>query len=194
MENRQYNLHSANRDTIQVPVQLQIGNTDFMSTVLNQNNDSQPDSASDSNASQSDLDCSGLLNLSNDEENCHSSGKIFSKVEETGNHMQASTSSADFNPQLMINQQILDQLQTIGRRLDKLEQKPVKKSSDPTKIKNKTKAKQTSVLKDHTPLLSNASGTVKNTGLMDQTIPNLDSLRQDMQIQQQVQQWLATLA
>ena len=36
MENRQYNLRSANRDTVSVPLQLQIGNTDIMSTVLNQ--------------------------------------------------------------------------------------------------------------------------------------------------------------
>ena len=63
MENRQYNLRSANRDIIQVPVQLQIENTDFMSTVLNQNNDSYSDSASDSNDSQSELDCFGLLDL-----------------------------------------------------------------------------------------------------------------------------------
>ena len=60
MENRHYNLRSANRDTIQVPVQLQIGNTDFMSTVLNQNNNPNSDSASESNDSQSDLDCSGF--------------------------------------------------------------------------------------------------------------------------------------
>ena len=115
-----------------------------MSTVVNQNNDSQSDSASDSNDSQSELHCSGMLNLSNDEGNHNSSSKNSSKIDEMGNHMQASTSNADFNPQLMINQQILDQLQNIGRRLDKLEQKPVKKSSDPKKIKNKTKCKQTS--------------------------------------------------
>ena len=193
-ENRQYNLRSANRDTVSVPVQLQIGNTDFMSTVLNQNNDSHSDSVSDSNDSQSDLDCSGLLNLSNDEGKSKSSGKDSIKTDEVGNHMQASTSSADFSPQLMINQQILDQLQTIGRRLDKLEQKPVKKSSDPKKIKNKTKTKQTLTSKEHTTLLSSASDVAKNTNLMDQSIPNLASLRQDIQIQQQVQQRLATLA
>ena len=43
-------------------------------------------------------------------------------------------------------------------------------------------------------MLSNGSGVVKNTDLMDQSIPNLASLRQDIQIQQQVQQCLATLA
>ena len=142
----------------------------------------------------SDLDCSGLLNLSNDEGKSKSSGKDSIKTDEVGNHMQASTSSADFSPQLMINQQILDQLQTIGRRLDKLEQKPVKKSSDPKNIKNKTKTKQTSTSKEHTTSLSSASDVAKNTNLMDQSIPNLASLRQDMQIQQQVQQRLATLA
>ena len=42
--------------------------------------------------------------------------------------MHAATSSADFNAQSMINQQILDQFQNIGHRLDKLEQKPAKKS------------------------------------------------------------------
>ena len=106
MENRQYNLRSANRDTIQVPVQLQIDNTDFMSTVLNQNNDSHSDSISDSNDSQSDLNCSGLLNLSNDEGTSKLSGENSTKSDEIGNQMQASTKSADFNPQLLINQQI----------------------------------------------------------------------------------------
>ena len=43
-------------------------------------------------------------------------------------------------------------------------------------------------------MLSNASAVVKNTDSMDQSIPNLASLRQAMQIQQQVQQRLATLA
>ena len=151
MENRQYYLRSASCDTIQVPVQLQVRNTDFMSTVWNQNNDSHSDSISDSNDSQSDLNWSGLLNLSNDEGNSKLSGENSTKSDETGNHMQASRSSADFNPQLLINQQILDQLQTIGRRFDKLEQKPVKKSSDPKKVKNKIKSKQTLVLKEHTP-------------------------------------------
>ena len=113
-ENRQYNLRSANCDTVSVPVQLQIGNTDFLSTVLNQKNDSHSDSISDSNGSQSDLDFSGLLNLFNDEGKSKSSAKDSLKTDEIGNHMRA----------------ILDQLQNIGRRLDKLEQKPVKKSSD----------------------------------------------------------------
>ena len=60
----------------------------------------------------------------------------------------------------------------------------VKKTSEPKKIKNKTKSKQTLVSKEHTPMLSNASGVAKNTDLMDQSVPNLASLRQDIQIQQ----------
>ena len=43
-------------------------------------------------------------------------------------------------------------------------------------------------------MLSNVSGGLQNTDLVDQSVPNLASLRQDMQIQQQVQQRLATLA
>ena len=43
-------------------------------------------------------------------------------------------------------------------------------------------------------MLSNATGVAKNTDSMNQSIPNLASLRQDIQIQQQVQQCLATLA
>ena len=86
------------------------------------NNNSDSDSHSDSNESQSDLDCSGLLNLSTDEGNSKSSVKNLSKTDTVGHHMQASTSSADSNAQVMINQQILDPLQNIGYRLDKLEQ------------------------------------------------------------------------
>ena len=113
MENRQYNLRSANRDTIQVPVQLQVGNTEFMSTVMNQNNDSHSDSISDSNDSHTDLDCSGLLNLSNDENYSKLTGGNSTKTDQTGNQMQASTSSVNSNPQLLINQQILDQLKLL---------------------------------------------------------------------------------
>ena len=90
--------------------------------------------------------------MSSDEGNSKSSIKSLSKIDTVADHVQASTSSADSNAQVMINQQILDQLQNIDCRLDKLEQKPVKKSSDSKKIKNK--AKKSLVMKEHTPMLS----------------------------------------
>ena len=193
--NRQYNLRSANCDTIQVPVGLQVGDTEFISRVFDKNNHSQNGSNSDSNDSQSDLDCLELLDLSNDDENSKSSNNDLTKNSDTGSHMQASSSSADFSAQSMINQQILDQLQNIGHRLDRLDRKPVKKSSDLKKIESKSKPKQNTDMKERTSMLSSASGVSKNTvGLSDQSVPNLACLRQDMQIHQQVQQRLATLA
>ena len=159
--NRQYNLRSANCDTIQVPVRLQVGDTEFISRVFDKNNHSQNGSNSDSNDSQSDLDCLELLDLSNDDENSKSSSNDLTKNNYTGSHMQASSSSADFSAQSMINQQILDQLQNIGHRLDRLDRKPVKKSSDLKKIESKSKPKQNTDMKEHTSMLSSASGVSK---------------------------------
>ena len=66
------------------------------------------------------------------------------KNTEVGSHVQATISNADFSAQSTINQQIPDQLQSIARRLDKLEQNPVRKSSDLKKIKNKSKTNHSS--------------------------------------------------
>ena len=130
MENRQYNLRSANRDTTQVPVQLQLDDIEFMSRVFDKNKSSVNDLDCDSNDPQSDLDCSGLLNLSNDDENSKLCGNDLGKATESGSHMQASTSSGDFSAQSVIDQQILEQLQNIGRKFEQ-------NTSDSKKIKKK---------------------------------------------------------
>ena len=109
--------------------------------------------------------------------------------------MQASTINADFSAHSAINQQIFDQFQSIGRRLDILEKNLVKKSLDLKKIIiNKSKTKQNVAVIEHTSMLQNASVTSKITfGSVEQSVPNLACLRQDMQIQQ-VQQRITKLA
>ena len=165
-----------------------------MSTVFEKkNNSTQNDSDCDSNVSQSDLDCSGLLNLSNQDITSKLSGNDSAKNTEVGSPVQASTSNADLSVQSAINQQILDQLQSIGRRLDQLEQNSVKKSLDLKKIKkNKPKTNQDTVINEHTEMLVVPQKIT--SGSVDQSVPSLASLRQDMQIQQQVQQRLAEFA
>ena len=69
---------------------------------------------------------------------------------------QANTpSSDDCNAQILINQEIMGQLHRVSQRLDKLEDgSKDKKTSDPTKIKNKVHIKHTASpkLKKNNPL------------------------------------------
>ena len=86
--------------------------------------------------------------------------------------MQASISNP--STQSVINQQILDQLQSIGYRVDKLEQNQVRKSSDLKKIKNNYKTKQDIAVNEHNSLLQNAGVTSKIISRpVKQLVPNL---------------------
>ena len=85
----------------------------------------------------------------------------------------------------MINMQILQQLQSLGKRLDTMEEKTCKKTSDQTKVKNKTVKKK--VKNSETPV------TVASENKHLATVPDLNTLRQDALIQLKVEERLKQL-
>ena len=104
---------------------------------------------SDSDTSASDLNCSDLMQNSFDSmtnvKSC-SNGPSTSKSEN-----DSSVKDSDSDVQAAINAQILDQLNRIGKRLDKIENKDCKKTLDKTKIKSaKNKDKKLLKMSDST--------------------------------------------
>ena len=131
-----YNLRSAKNNTIELPVEIQLtGDKTFIETVLKNNSivSDIENSMSDSDISGSDLDCSGLINDSDEV-----SGTVIAN--NLAGSSQTATSSnfdnSDSNMQQLINARILDQLDKIGQRLDRIENKECKKTADKTKVKN----------------------------------------------------------
>ena len=135
-ESTSYNLRSNKTDPIQVPIQLQLNNdTDFLSQLLQTNNQAQQLTAGESDSSdESHLNCSGIIKNSDGEKTGEQETVTFDNADETAPDNAA--------VQQMINSQILSQLQTISHRLDKIEQTHTKKTNDPKKVKfSKKKSK-----------------------------------------------------
>ena len=140
--NRQYNLCSQRSGTFQVPVQIEtVENHEFLTNLLKscEKAENLPDSGE---SEISDLDCSGLLNVS------HGSDVVVNKdldpEEEqkscVGKQLAMTSCSASGNAQELINREILQQLQTIDKRLDNLE--TCKKPLDQNKIKGTNKVQK----------------------------------------------------
>ena len=95
---------------------------------------------SDSDTSASDLNCSDLMENSFE---TSAGGKQLSNAGGSTSKSDNDTyvKKSDPDVQAVINAQILDQLDRIGKRLDNIENKNCKKTADKTKIK-KTKVKE----------------------------------------------------
>ena len=115
----------------------------------------------------------------------------------------STSGTSDQTAQTLVNQKILEQLTTIGKRLDALESNKCKKSIDKSKIKNKKgKVGQQKVsLSAHaqsadTVLLQSASTvpSVTDTQTNVHSLPSLSSIRQNANIQQQVDQRIHELS
>ena len=172
-----YNLRSR-EETVELPVQLQLSDdTRFMSDLL-ANNNKEYGQVSDTDSSINERDCEALLN---------SPSTSARNVCFYDNNVES-----DQNPSLggsvsqqMINMQILQQLQSLGKRLDTMEEKTCKKTSDQTKVKNKTVKKK--VKNSKTPVT--VAPESKHLG----TVPDLNTLRQDAMIQLKVEERLKQL-
>ena len=92
-------------------------------------------SMSDSDVSGNDLDCSGLMNGSDEVASTPITDKNSAGTSKTVTHVNSAKNS-ESDMQQLINARILDQLEKIGHRLDKIENKVCKKTSDKAKIKN----------------------------------------------------------
>ena len=214
---QKYNLRSGKRETV-LPVQLQLcEDQDFMSQVLGGSHPTPAQWQVHSDLSSgSDFDILDLVQTSDNETDVshtdHSSYEKFSSE----NQIPDEDSSND--TQQMVNQTILDKLEKISARLDTLEQKNCKKSLQASKIKNKTFKKSkhvelpsTSGMVNTVPLSKSvheassrgqkpkAKVSLTQTQPVvqvgsDTSVPSLQAIKQDQQIQAQVDQRLRQLA
>ena len=172
-EKKQYNLRST-KDTVYVPVSIQMQNdSQFVQTLLHQN---QLDSDS-----ESELNCSAVVDNSDSD---HSTGKQTHTMPSTSS-TSVSTSATYSALEQQINVQILPQLSAINDHLNAIESKNSKKTSDPKKIK-KSKSKISSQV--NTPV------TLPPPQATNTTLPDLHAIRQDQSVQKQVEERLKQLA
>ena len=182
-----YNLRSNSRDTIQFPAQIEVADDNkFLTDLLKHKAASISDSAdmSDSQSSDSDIDCDALVKNSDDEMQS-TSGENVEKIN-PGHTSQIHSNdlAADLKVQSVINSQILQQLQQIGKRLDKIESGDCKKTSDKSKIKSK-KSKQKKVV--------NTKPKQQSETFIEHKLATLHSVKEDALIQVKVEQWLKEL-
>ena len=142
-------------------------------------------------SSESELDCSAIVGASDSDDSNTPGGRAFDRLHSEKSPSTSSTS--DQTAQTLVNQKILEQLTTIGKRLDALENNKCKKSIDKSKIKNKKgKVVQHSVpLSAHaqsadTAGLQSTVPSVTDTQTNIHSLPSLSSIRQNANIQQQV--------
>ena len=169
---RQYNLRSK-EELVTLPVQLQLSDDGrFMSDLLAKEG-AHTGQVSDSGSSINDSDCEDLI---------HSSPVKHSPSDKPGSSVGSDPTVSDSHvSQQVINMQILSHLQALGKRLDSMEAKNCKKTSDPSKTKTKPVKK---VKQSETPVT--VAPEVKNS----LQIPDLNMLRQDALIQLKVEQRL----
>ena len=132
-----YNLRPGRQNTGELPVEIQLAeDKNFIETLVKHNILSNSDNnMSNSDTSVNELDCSGLMNDSDD--GASSPGNV--KNSAGTSQIVASDSSLKISEpdmQQIINARILDQLEKIGYRLDKIENKECKKTGDKSKIKS----------------------------------------------------------
>ena len=179
---RQYNLRSQGQDMIQLPVELHLAeDATFIKDLLASQRNTQSGQVSDNDSSINDSDCEALIASSGDE---HDSNVEKHSTETVLTNSDPTNSDAHSTSQQAINMQILAQLQSLGSRLDAMEKKSCKKSTDMSKMKNKsTKPKvktQTAVAPPpvHQPSIHSS----------------LINMRQDENLQVQVEKRLQELA
>ena len=174
-----YNLRSVKNNTVELPVEIQLtGDKIFIETVL-KNNTTVSDienSMSDSDVSGSDLDCSGLMNGSDQVLSTPVTDKNSAGTSKTVTHVNSDINS-ELDMQQLINVRILDQLEKIGHRLDKIENKECKKTTDKAKIKNSdnkgARAKKGPIKVQHVCQKLHTSKPDQQSSVVDETLLQL---------------------
>ena len=106
MERKKYNLHSAKSDGEEIPIQLQLLEDDkFLKNLLEVNSPGHAQQASDLNSFNSDLDCSGLLNMSESDDASGQPCSFHRLVVDSPSTSASKTMTSD--TQALINQNIL---------------------------------------------------------------------------------------
>ena len=133
MEKKKYYLRSQKADT-QVSFDLHLADdNEFITNLLGQKSQVMSHQDSDSSLSGSELDCEQIIH-SSDSDGAGPSGRLFNRLQVE--NAAKTAHDLDFQEsQTLVNQQILSLLAAIGDRLQKLEDKPVKKTADRSKVK-----------------------------------------------------------
>ena len=84
------------------------------------------------NSSESELDCRGLIQVSDSDDASVITARTFDKFH--AENAGLSSTCSDSKAQDLVNQKPLEQLKNIGKRLDKLEQSNCKRNVDKTKL------------------------------------------------------------
>ena len=139
MERKKYNLRSSKSETSQIPLDLHLSD-DFVTNLLGHKQIIMSHQDSDSSLSGSELDCDAILH--SDSDGAGTSGRSFNRLQ-VENDSKVAHDLHFQETQSLVNQQILSQLTTISERLQKLEDKPSKKTNDKSKIKGTRAEKHT---------------------------------------------------
>ena len=186
---KQYDLRSGRRRAVQIPVQLQFQTSEDHSaeaTTSNGTMDQCQVSFSESDKSSINLD--DFVNTVESDVDSDVSDRVFHKLQ---NNRECNTDLKVQTSQEAINQAILKQLSSIDKHLECIEQRNMcKKSVDSSKIKNKSlqvsNARRRTVQPTSQQKLKSAQSA--------QSVPALDTLRQDRFIQSQVDERLKELS
>ena len=134
MEMKKYNLWSNKSESIHLPLQLHLSDdNEFVMNLLGHKNSTMSHQDSDSSLSGSELDCDNVIQ-SSDSDSAGPSGRLFNRLQVEAPSKVAPDLQFQ-ETQSLVNQRILSQLTAISDRLQKLEDKPVRKTTDKSKIK-----------------------------------------------------------
>ena len=150
---RQYNLRSAGQGTVEVPVELHMSEDNtFMKELLVSQQEPTTGQVSDNDSSIHESDCEALIASSDDDNDSRQQVVNRHKSVKKSDPIALDSQSTS---QEAINIQILAQLQSFGKRLHDMEKRSSKKSTDTTKIKNKSyKSKSELNQRSHPPLFT----------------------------------------
>ena len=154
---------------------------------------------SDPNSLGSDLDGSALVN-SSDSDDASTQPRSFDRLAAEGPSTSANKQTIS-DAQAIINQTILQHLSTISERLNKIEQKSIKKISGPHKSRSRSSGTKTAnvVTQSVSTQPSNHSGRMHTQMSDTHTVPStvsltmLDHLKANNNIQQAVSERLSEL-
>ena len=180
---RQYNLRSAGQGTVELPVELHMSeDSTFVKELLASQQDPTTGQVSDNDSSINESDCEALIASSESDDN--DSREHVVKSHKSSRKPDPTMSDSQSTSQQAINVQILAQLQSLGQRLDVMEKNSCKKSTDTTKIKSKT----------YKPKVKAKPAVTPPPALQETNVHDLHSLRQDANLQIQVERRLQELA
>ena len=180
---RQYNLRLAGQGTVELPVELHMSeDSTFLKELLASQQDSATGQVSDNDSSIHESDCEALIASSESDDN--DSREHVVKSHKSSGKSGPTMSDSQSTSQQAINIQILAQLQSLGKRFDVMEKNSCKKSTDTTKIKNKT----------YKSKVKAQPAVIPPPALQETNVYDLHSLRQDANLQFQVERRLQELA